>query len=207
MILSPRARLERSFEENFTSLDWPKNLLMICQQKNRLGFTNTCCFQFPKSILDHLHARESRVLCVSYFLRSLKWPGTETWQIDCEVKTKRSRRKTNTKQYKVWQCGRKCRNMIFVRKCSREYSHSVSVSLCNAGSGRKFTRSYVLLRPPLWSSGQSFWLQIQRSRVRFPWLPGFLSSSGSGRGSTQPREVNWGATWIKSSGSGPENRD
>jgi hypothetical protein len=24
-----------------------------------------------------------------------------------------------------------------------------------------------------------------------------LSSSGSGTGSTQPREVNWGATWIK----------
>ena len=51
--------------------------------------------------------------------------------------------------------------------------------------------------PPLWSSGQSFWLQIQRSRVRFPALPDFLSSSGSGKGSTQPREVNWGATWIK----------
>ena len=43
---------------------------------------------------------------------------------------------------------------------------------------------------PLWSSGQSFWLQIQRSRVRFPALPDFLSSSGSGTGSTQPREVN-----------------
>ena len=43
---------------------------------------------------------------------------------------------------------------------------------------------------PLWSSGQSFWLQIQRSRVRFPALPDFLSSSGSGKGSTQPREVN-----------------
>ena len=28
-------------------------------------------------------------------------------------------------------------------------------------------------RPPLWSSGQSFWLQIQRSRVRFPTLPDF----------------------------------
>ena len=41
-----------------------------------------------------------------------------------------------------------------------------------------------------WSSGQSFWLQIQRSRVRFPALPDFLSSSGSGTGSTQPREVN-----------------
>jgi len=50
--------------------------------------------------------------------------------------------------------------------------------------------------PPLWSSGQSFWLQIQRSQVRSPALP-FLSSSGSGTGSTQPREVNWGATWIK----------
>jgi len=42
--------------------------------------------------------------------------------------------------------------------------------------------------PPLWSSGHSFWLQIQRSRVRSPALPDFLSSSGSGTGSTQPRE-------------------
>ena len=33
-------------------------------------------------------------------------------------------------------------------------------------------------------------LQIQRSRVRFPALPDFLSSSGSGTGSTQPPEVN-----------------
>ena len=30
-------------------------------------------------------------------------------------------------------------------------------------------------RPPLWSSGQSFWLQIQRSRVRSLALPDFLS--------------------------------
>ena len=49
---------------------------------------------------------------------------------------------------------------------------------------------YRFRRPPLWSSGQSFWLQIQRSRVRFPALSDFLSSSGSGTGSTQPREVN-----------------
>jgi hypothetical protein len=59
---------------------------------------------------------------------------------------------------------------------------------------------------PLWSSGQSFWLQIQRSRVRFPALPDFLSSSVSGTGSTHPREINWGATWIKISGSGPEKQ-
>ena len=54
--------------------------------------------------------------------------------------------------------------------------------------------------PPLCSSGQGFWLQIQRSRVRFPALPDFLSDSGSGTGYTQPREpreVNWVATWIK----------
>ena len=37
-------------------------------------------------------------------------------------------------------------------------------------------------------SGQSFWLQIQMSRVRSPALPDFLSSSGFGTGSTQPRE-------------------
>jgi hypothetical protein len=61
-------------------------------------------------------------------------------------------------------------------------------------------------RPPPWSSGQSFWLQIQRSQVRFPALPDFLRSSGSWTGSTQPREDNLGATWKESSSSGLENR-
>jgi hypothetical protein len=46
------------------------------------------------------------------------------------------------------------------------------------------------LGPPLWSSGQSFWLQMQRSSVGFPALPDFLRSSGSGTGSTQPREYS-----------------
>jgi hypothetical protein len=33
------------------------------------------------------------------------------------------------------------------------------------------------------------WLQIQKSRVRFPALPDFLRSSVSGMGSTQPRRI------------------
>jgi hypothetical protein len=44
------------------------------------------------------------------------------------------------------------------------------------------------LGPPLWSSSQSSWLLTQKPRVPFPALPDFLSSSGSGTGSTQPRE-------------------
>jgi hypothetical protein len=40
------------------------------------------------------------------------------------------------------------------------------------------------------SSGHSSWLQIQRSRDRFPALPDILRSSGSGTGSTQLRECN-----------------
>jgi hypothetical protein len=61
--------------------------------------------------------------------------------------------------------------------------------------------------PPLWSSAQSCWLQIQRSRVRFPALPDFLTSSGSVTGPLKPREYNWGATWKKSSEFGLEIRE
>ena len=60
----------------------------------------------------------------------------------------------------------------------------------NSGGGARFSAPVQAGRPLLWSSGQSFWLQIQRSRVRFPAPADFLSSSGSGTGSTQPPEVN-----------------
>jgi hypothetical protein len=60
----------------------------------------------------------------------------------------------------------------------------------NRTSFQKFTVFGVLYSPPLWSSGQSSWLQNQRFRVRFPALPDFLRSIGSGTGSTQPREDN-----------------
>jgi hypothetical protein len=54
-----------------------------------------------------------------------------------------------------------------------------------------FVSEYFIVRkwPPLWSSGLSSWLLTQRSRVRFPAIPHFLSSSVSGTGSTQP---SWG---------------
>jgi hypothetical protein len=52
-------------------------------------------------------------------------------------------------------------------------------------------------RPLPWSNCQSSWLQIQRSRVRFPALSDFLRSSGSGTGSTHPREYTWDGTWKK----------
>jgi hypothetical protein len=39
-----------------------------------------------------------------------------------------------------------------------------------------------------WDITPIFWLQIQKSRVRFPALSDFLRSSGSGTGSTQPHE-------------------
>jgi hypothetical protein len=47
--------------------------------------------------------------------------------------------------------------------------------------------------PPLWFSGQSSWIQIRRPR--FDSRHYQKKSSGSGTGSTQPREYNWGATW------------
>jgi len=57
-----------------------------------------------------------------------------------------------------------------------------------SGRNMSFLSSSNKNQLDVWSSGQSFWLQMQRSRVRSPALPDFLSSSESGTGSTQPRE-------------------
>jgi hypothetical protein len=54
----------------------------------------------------------------------------------------------------------------------------------------KYAENISLKGPSLLSDGQSSWQQNQRSRVRFPGLPDFLRISGSGTGSTQPREYN-----------------
>jgi hypothetical protein len=44
-------------------------------------------------------------------------------------------------------------------------------------------------RSPLWSSGQ-FLATDPEIQFQFPTVPDFLRSSGSGTGSTQPREYN-----------------
>jgi hypothetical protein len=49
-------------------------------------------------------------------------------------------------------------------------------------SVQKFTRTLSHTRPPLWSSGQSSWLQIQSYRFQFPALAVLLRSSMSGMG-------------------------
>ena len=86
----------------------------------------------------------------------------------------------------IWQCED---NGLFSRKFSKYRICTLLITLLQ----NKTKTLIVIVRdmePPLWSSDQSFWLHIQRSRVRFPAPPDFLSSSGSGTGSTQPREVN-----------------
>jgi hypothetical protein len=63
-----------------------------------------------------------------------------------------------------------------------------------------------MVRPPLWSSGQSSWLQIQKSRVRFPQLQIFWEVVGLERGPLSlVRIIEELAEW-KSSGFGLENR-
>jgi hypothetical protein len=88
-------------------------------------------------------------------------------------------------QVPMWEQGTYCRRCLF-----RWYDSHQTSQLATASTG---SPSWKHLFFPLWSSGHSSWLQIRR--------PGFDSrhyqknSSGSGTGSTQPREYNWRATW------------
>jgi hypothetical protein len=66
-----------------------------------------------------------------------------------------------------------------------------------------FTLSFALLFNNTSRSIQTasvvWWVEFLATdpefRVRFPALPDFLRSSGSGTESTEPREYTWGATW------------
>jgi hypothetical protein len=72
-------------------------------------------------------------------------------------------------------------------------------------SAEGLQKEYCPHHTPIFSPSE-FLATDPEVRVRFPPLPDFLRSSGSGTGSTQPREYNWGATWKKN-GSGLENQD
>jgi hypothetical protein len=61
--------------------------------------------------------------------------------------------------------------------------------------------------PPLCSSGQSSWLQIEGSGFLFPALPVFLRNTGSGTGFNQLVSTTEQLLERKSSDSGVENRD
>jgi hypothetical protein len=61
---------------------------------------------------------------------------------------------------------------------------------------------YCNLREPLWSSGQSSWLLIQMSRVRFPKLQDFLEIVGLERGPLSLVTIIKELIEWKSSGSG-----
>jgi hypothetical protein len=77
-----------------------------------------------------------------------------------------------------------CECILSYIECPDEGMYVVKQSYCRL---RIFPNT-GFMGPPLWSSGQSSWLQIRR--------PGFDSrsyqkkSSGSGKGFTQPREYN-----------------
>jgi hypothetical protein len=60
---------------------------------------------------------------------------------------------------------------------------------------------------PVWSSGQSSWLQMQRSCVRFPALPDFLEVVGLERGPLSLVRITEELLQWKSSGFGLENRE
>jgi hypothetical protein len=74
-------------------------------------------------------------------------------------------------------------------------------------SAERFLPPNVVSRLPLWSSGQSSWLQIHRSGFDYRHYQIFLISRGSGTGSTQPLSTIEELLGRKSSGSGIENRD
>jgi hypothetical protein len=83
----------------------------------------------------------------------------------------------------------------------------LQVSNTVAGVPRAYSTGILYNRRILWNGDRmlrqefmkfkSSWLRIRRSRVRFLGTTRRKKSIGSGTGSTQPREYNWGATWKK----------
>jgi hypothetical protein len=102
----------------------------------------------------------------------------------CTIKRRRRRSKEEEEEERA-ACGRKSRPK-FILLCSPPFREFEAMK--NIPMNPK--PHIAVTGPPLWSSGQSPWPQIQKSRVGFPALSDFLSSSGSGTGPTQPDEDN-----------------
>jgi hypothetical protein len=79
-----------------------------------------------------------------------------------------------------WEAMSLCHSVCFIPKITEQ----ISINFDTGISIRSYPADFIFVQivqtqvPPLWSSGQSFWLQIQRSQVRFPALPDFLRSRG-----------------------------
>jgi hypothetical protein len=70
----------------------------------------------------------------------------------------------------------------------------------------KFVKSDRLWVPPLWFSGQSSWLQIQRSRVRFPCFQIFWEVVGLEQGPLSLLSISEELFDWKSNGSGSKKQ-
>jgi hypothetical protein len=74
---------------------------------------------------------------------------------------------------------------MYVHGCAREINSITSVVTSPFETGAGEDENMILKCVKIWTASVVSW-----SWVRFPALPDFLRSSGSGTGSTQPREDN-----------------
>jgi hypothetical protein len=104
--------------------------------------------------------------------------------------------------------GEKLQNRYFMREFPNLFKFTMMVcSLQVFNSNLKDVYCNVFLRPPLWSSGQSSWLQIQRSRVRFPHYQIFFWEVGGLERGLLSLVMITEQLFQGNSGSGLENRN
>jgi hypothetical protein len=80
-------------------------------------------------------------------------------------------------------------NVEALIKKHEDFDKAINAHVSNRCGFLKLQLYTCLFRPPLWSSGQSSWLQIRRPRFDSRHYRK-KKRSGSGTGSTQPREYN-----------------